>query len=870
MAEKIGFPLNISDKCLEKANFMVNTNNVLLLSMFMLASIPLRGQESAPFQDIASSLQEKLSAYSAANPTSNLYLHLDKTIYSPEETIWFKAYLLGDTAQQAKVLYVRIIDEEKTVVAEAQFPIYDIRAHGCIQLSKLGNTRWVGNKFIFEPNIILLEGHYSLYAYTDRMMVVGDTNVFQQPIRISRTNGRRLEAAASVIDTATLHTGAHVQIKVDVKESGSRAGGVKGEYQLLVGGKELKYGRLTTNTFGEAFVNFTYPELADHESLKMKLLFTQDNDYTELALNLPHRGNPVTVNCFPEGGRVVPGGRVTIEALDILGNPVPTGLRVMKEDSTIASLTTDVLGIVTTELPQTAGVRYTVKVAGGRGQTIIDVPSADRLEGFSLKLRQDSTGSSAVVRNHGRDSTALLVLRTNRGILWSAEQEILPDDSATVLVPANKFPKDILSLSVFGGNGTPHAERLFLNKDEDDYRISINTEQHDYGTKRKVIVRLRVTDSDGIPVAGNLSVSATEKGRWDSTTFRSILQNRYYGAFDRHVRSRLSAANRVDRLLFGRQWQYSGWDAMLADTMPGMPVYLPSMNGVTGIVVGMQSKPNYVFVPMYRKIEQVHLYAVKEVDFSGHSIESSIARQTIPVNPEDNTFFIPDTLLFSRSGREWQLDIPIADNQPWRFQYLVEWQDPNIRFDSTVMRDSRLFLPPKLSSYAVANAPSASAFDFQGVNLLQEVVIGRKEKPLKRGLRKTNCEQYEEMIRQHDTKRLMRLEKGKPHPFGYTYSGEGKVIIYLGCGRYRDINYIRNITIPDDFPLPDYEAGPTAELDMRSTVYWNPNVYTDADGTATFSFFTSDVTGEFEIVAQGLVESTLRPLMGTGRFKVTN
>jgi len=120
-----------------------------------------------------------------------------------------------------------------------------------------------------------------------------------------------------------------------------------------------------------------------------------------------------------------------------------------------------------------------------------------------------------------------------------------------------------------------------------------------------------------------------------------------------------------------------------------------------------------------------------------------------------------------------------------------------------------------------------------------------------------------------------RPTKGKIYDYslnkvsGVDLASESKVI-YLGCGHYRDINYVKNITIPEEFPLPDYEVNPTSELDMRSAVYWNPNIFTGADGTATFSFFTSDVTGEFEVVAQGLAESDLRPLMGTGGFNVVN
>ena len=92
--------------------------------------------------------------------------------------------------------------------------------------------------------------------------------------------------------------------------------------------------------------------------------------------------------------------------------------------------------------------------------------------------------------------------------------------------------------------------------------------------------------------------------------------------------------------------------------------------------------------------------------------------------------------------------------------------------------------------------------------------------------------------------------------------------MYLGCGYYRNVDYIKNITIPDVFQLPDYDYQKTELEDYRSTIFWDPNITTDEKGIAVFSFFTSDITGRFEVSAQGIDMNTLRPLAGTGTFTV--
>ncbi|RZK79252.1 MAG: hypothetical protein EOO85_04185, partial [Pedobacter sp.] len=57
-----------------------------------------------------------------------------------------------------------------------------------------------------------------------------------------------------------------------------------------------------------------------------------------------------------------------------------------------------------------------------------------------------------------------------------------------------------------------------------------------------------------------------------------------------------------------------------------------------------------------------------------------------------------------------------------------------------------------------------------------------------------------------------------------------------------------------EFYSPQYQVNPSdvAEPDFRSTVFWSPNVLTDANGRATLKFFTSDITGNYTISMEGI------------------
>jgi len=57
-----------------------------------------------------------------------------------------------------------------------------------------------------------------------------------------------------------------------------------------------------------------------------------------------------------------------------------------------------------------------------------------------------------------------------------------------------------------------------------------------------------------------------------------------------------------------------------------------------------------------------------------------------------------------------------------------------------------------------------------------------------------------------------------------------------------------------EFYSPDYSKllTPTEMPDLRSTIYWKPNIITDENGKASVDFFNADGTGSYRVIAEGL------------------
>lgn len=56
-----------------------------------------------------------------------------------------------------------------------------------------------------------------------------------------------------------------------------------------------------------------------------------------------------------------------------------------------------------------------------------------------------------------------------------------------------------------------------------------------------------------------------------------------------------------------------------------------------------------------------------------------------------------------------------------------------------------------------------------------------------------------------------------------------------------------------EFYIPKYSsaASRTAGNDLRTTVYWNPKVFTDKNGKSSFEFYNGDLKGSYKAIIEG-------------------
>ena len=116
-------------------------------------------------------LDDILVEYSDRFAPEKAWLHLDKSSYTPGETVWFKAYVLEDIfpAVKSKTIYIDWIGSEGTVLMHTVSPVVDGNTNGQFEIPETykgdfihvrAYTKWMLNfdtAFLYNRNIRVLQ-----------------------------------------------------------------------------------------------------------------------------------------------------------------------------------------------------------------------------------------------------------------------------------------------------------------------------------------------------------------------------------------------------------------------------------------------------------------------------------------------------------------------------------------------------------------------------------------------------------------------------------------------------------------------------------------------------------------------------------------
>jgi hypothetical protein len=784
-------------------------------SFFVVAALILLAGNAQAQPDEGNTLFGKFDAYRSRSIQEKIFVNTDKPDYLAGEIMWFKIYCLDAGSLRpldlSKICYVEVLDKDDRFVVQAKIALTDAEGKGSFYLP-----------------LTLSSGNYKLRGYTNWMKNFGAASFFERPVTIINT----------------------------LKELPPQA---------------LASGDAPDSAYGASF--------------------------------------------FPEGGNLVQGipSIIAFRVTDREGKGVEfKGAVVDEHHDTVALFSPLHFGIGRFSFTPAAGHSYQASISLPAGISITRPLPAVYDKGYVMHVTTNEEGKVAV-KIYARDpatQTIYLFGRSGQSFRLS-RQIVLEHDSAEFLMARDSMGEGITRLTLFDDGLRPVCERLVFRRPEQRMFIDVTTDKEQYGARNKIDLELTVSDQK-IRIAGeparidpaSLSLSVY---RVDSLSDPSGMDMRDYLLMGSELKGRIEspdyyftasgpeADQALDNLLLTHGWRRFRWEEQLRES-PSAPLYPPEYSGhiITGRLTDMRTG-----APLTRRIVTLSSPGIDYRFQAG--ITDSTGRMIFDVKD-----FYGQGGIVIHTGRTVDSPVKVDIFSPFSEQYGGEPLPPftlpdeqrqslsdrsvNMQVQNIYSNDSlQRFRAPQVDTLHFFNRPDKIYMldDYTRFTTIEEVFREYvTEINVNRPHGKLHVLMLDEPNRQFfDDENNLVLLDGVPVPddkiFSYdplkvkrletvarryflgpaAYSGIASLTTYKGD--YEGLELDRHCTLLDyeglqwkrEFYSPVYEtkeqkAGRVP--DFRNLLFWSPDLHINGREKRQLSFYTSDLSGTYLIVAQGI------------------
>ncbi len=783
--------------------------------IFLLAVITLGFKiDETPLEK----LLKQLAKITANYPQEKIHLHLDKPYYAVGEDIWLKAYVVtaekNEPSQLSKVLYVDLIDEKNQLKKNLKFPIENGIADGNISLIDS-----------------LATGTYRIRAYTNYMRNYTADFFFEKFVKIGRVADIPTIEAKKAIDKKTTFS---LQF---FPEGGNILAGIRnkiGVKAVTSDGLGANFSGYIINKNKEKVATFT----TEHAGIGAFALMAQPNEeYTAIitladgsikSFNLPkliESGYAISVNSTPE--------------------------------------------------------KINIRVFG----------STDQVDGKDLS-----------------------VIAQSNGVVYASFTSKLDKPVLTASLNKKDFPTGIIQFTLFNAQNKPLAERLIFVNHQAELKIDIKNKEQ-ANTKKKTNLDLFVADVNNNPIDGNFSVAVVDEGNIqinedEETTILSNLlltsdlkgyieQPNYYFNTNNADREK-----HLDNLLLTQGWRRFIWTDIANATEPDIKFRPEQSLEISGKITGQFGKPlpnakvslisttpgfflkldtvsdikgNFIFdrmdVPDSAsfilqsktskdskdvKIELNPLPQIMATTYIGNAVNittyventKKMFQELEKFNMLDKRILLKTVEIKAKPILKPVLNVPNSTNASGAVDYVItaKMLEGAINIFSPfyknagVMVKNGIIFRTRAKSSLTANPPMLLIVD--GVQINQGAMPDFLP-----SINPADVEGIEILTSDYNLS-VLGSDAAGGAIYITTRRGGGKNPPATNIARIKNAGF----SVKKEFYKPDYDDPKTNQqiLDLRSTIYWNPNINTNEKGQATFSFFNASTPGKYRVTIEGM------------------
>lgn len=745
-----------------------------------------------------------------AKPTTNLFVHFDKNVYSNNETVYFTGYLLKAAANPIithSVMAIALIrDADSTVVLEDKFVMQNGLSFGSVTL----------------PDSILT-GNYHFLVYTDKLTNGVPDAIFNQSITLKTNIDPAFKASMKLIETNSTEDKSHnVLVAVTSKENRFLPKPTSISYQY---GNIRKLAK--TDVSGQLVITLPKQNQPTDPNLYLKLKYGKDSSFISMAL--PQIKSKASVKFYPEGGNLVYGlsSIVGWEVKDQQSRPIALKAFLYQNSEIIDTLETSSYGVGKFKLTPRLDVTYKVKlIHDGLIDSVYYLPKAmDR--GLSLTIHEAVVQDTLYVNLKTNIAQKILIRLHNFRETFLNTPFDMENKIRALKIPLTEVNKGITAITISDTLGRPLAERLFFAHYDNSKKISLNLDNEVYNQREKVKLKIKL---DSAQTQGIFSIAVIQNNRLETSKINDIESYSYLNNELNYLPTSLKGIaykekDYIEQALLIKGWRRYKWQDLERLAAKDTLSVIDSLR-----LYGLVRKNNKALNT------QVTLGTFGSMSISLINTNAigafELKNEDLIIGAETKKLY-----LFVNGDKMFNHEIQINDM----------YQKTSSQIARTVVNESPI-LPSTLQNNTELVLKSN-----EKLIRLKEVVINNKNDNGFNYLRGANaCGDYVCVYNILNCRNHIG-DFGNKHPTaGRYYLTNGKMTLYTECSpkNLKGFYLVNAIHTPKEFYLNDYKE--PQEPAFFSTIYWNYGTIVNAEKETEISFYTSDITGKFRIVVQGI------------------
>ena len=558
-----------------------------------------------------------------------------------------------------------------------------------------------------------------------------------------------------------------------------------------------------------------------------------DKEVQYLSVKLPELNlTKADVRFFPEGGNLVNGlpGIIAWEAKTSQNVPINLKGILCRNGVPFDTISTNSYGLGSFKLrPDQEGI-FTLKVSANNfieKDTVYTLPKALD-DGITLRLNNAIVNDTLKLSLFSKSPQSVQVLIHNyrKAFAFFRIQAIPTGSKISIALPS--LTKGLSTVTILDDTGRPLAERLFFAHYDEQTTAVIQTDKLAYNRKEKVSVKLKLTEKDGIPVQGIMSVAVVQDNRIESSKQQDIESyvylNHDLGNLPRDPAGRgYDSKDYLEDIMLVKGWRRFTWQNLIQVAQDTLAVQILQMRG----------KVTYNNKPLKKPVQ---FTVIRDSLFE------------LLTTADDGSFNIQENQLQTTEGRM----VLSTVNEKNKVGFLIETTNPFIQINQK-LADQFDTQTPQVA-LLIQSSSDQQLKGMERMIALQEVVVdGNKNDNSLYGMKGSGPNACGDYVCIANILNCSNHNSGRAPIKGERF---GNGIVYSGCildetNETKTIFKINPVFTSREFYGVNTDPSGLIEPQFLSTLFWRPGLMNNEKGETEFSFYTGDITGKFRIVVQG-------------------